>query len=144
MQSELYKRGQRLVSIVVPETFEEWKDAVSQGFAVATTREQREEWGLGPTDDIPILPSSEVVELVFLAPGDDMFGDGDPEYNTLNSEGPIEEEFGEVVLGPDGEYYKLTEDGELEYDSEGNPVLDERFHGGRRLPRPGFSPESSV
>ena len=101
------------------------------GFAVATTAQQRHEWGLQPTEDIPRLPPSEIVELVFLAP-DDPAIDELMEFNPYaNLDISPEEESGEIVLGPDGEYYKADE-GDLLYDSEGNPIRDERFSGGRR------------
>ena len=141
MQREVHKRGSRLVSIVIPESFEDWKTAVGAGLAVATTPAQRKEWGLSPAEDIPIIASEEVVDLTFLAPDDPMFDD----YVDYNPS-PIphafpEEENGEVIMGADGELYKLDEEGALLYDDQGNPVLDERFQGGVRRT---FDPESSV
>ena len=137
---ELHKLGSRLVSIVLPETFEEWRESVAAGYAVATTAEQRAQWGLEPAQDIPNLPQSEIVELVFLAPDDEALDEIQGFNPYANTDITPEEDAGEVVLGPDGEFY-VADDGNLVYDDEGNPILDDRFQGGRRKP---FSPESSV
>ena len=137
---EVHKLGSRLVSIILPETFAEWREAVAAGFAVATTAEQRSAWGLKISDDIPTLPQSEIVELAFLAPDDEAFDEIQGFNPYANTDITPEEDAGEVVLGPDGEFY-VADDGNVVFDDEGNPIKDERFIGGVRRP---FSPESSV
>ena len=131
MESRLYKRGSRLVSIVRPTNLEEYRWAVGQGFCVATTRRQREDWDLVPSDDVPVRPSEEIVELTFLAPEDEAFEDEQHNPNLDTALAP-EEEAGEIVEGPDGEFYKVGEDGEILTNEDGDPVPDDRFERGVR------------
>ena len=98
---EVHKLGSRLVSIVLPETFEEWRESVAAGYAVATTAEQRASWDLEPAQDIPNIPQSEIVELVFLAPDDEALDEIQGFNPYANTDITPEEDAGEVVLGPD-------------------------------------------
>ena len=69
MEEELYKRGVTLVSICFPESFEEWREAVAAGYHVATTPEQRAEWGLPEVGELPVLSREDLLEMMFLTPG---------------------------------------------------------------------------
>lgn len=70
---------QRMVTLVYPLTFEEFRQYFDQGYQCATTREQRIEWSLEPLDDLRVLSQEEALRVLFAEPGDPILDEFDDE-----------------------------------------------------------------
>ena len=68
---------QRMLTLVNPQTKEEFEWALANKFLVATSPCQRAEWGLDQYEDLPVMSPTEVLQVAF--------GDGnDPVHERLD------------------------------------------------------------
>ena len=70
MEQETFELSKRLVSVMFPQTFEEYRDALEAGYQVATTQDQRKAWGLQPFGHLPVISPQEAIALLFAEPSD--------------------------------------------------------------------------
>ena len=94
---------QRMVTLVYPLTFEEFRQYFDQGYQCATTREQRIEWSLEPVDDLRVLSQEEALRVLFAEPGDpilDEFDDEcspDPNWELTEANAPDADAMGRIA-----------------------------------------------
>lgn len=69
----------RVVSVAYPLTLEEFRTYYAQGYQVATTAEQRAEWGLEPVDSLSVLSHEQALRVLFAEPGDPILDELDEE-----------------------------------------------------------------
>jgi len=70
MEQETFEMHDRMVSVMFPQTFDEYRDALEAGHQVATTHDQRKAWGLQPFDHLPVISPDEAIALLFAEPSD--------------------------------------------------------------------------
>ena len=70
MEQETFDLEGRMVSVMFPQTFDEYRDALEAGHQVATTHDQRKAWGLQPFDHLPVISPDEAIALLFAEPAD--------------------------------------------------------------------------
>lgn len=70
MEQETFEMHDRMVSVMFPQTYDEYRDALEAGHQVATTDDQRKAWGLQPFGHLPVITPDEAIALLFAAPGD--------------------------------------------------------------------------
>ena len=104
MEHETLQFEHRLISVVFPLTREEYDAAMASAYQVATTEQQRRDWGLPPTPDLPEMSTEQAMKLLFAQPGD-----------------PALDEF-DTELGPSDE--ELEAEMEAEHASRGEVKLD--------------------
>ncbi|MYH32139.1 MAG: hypothetical protein F4137_25580 [Acidobacteria bacterium] len=69
----------RIVSVAYPLTLDEFREYYNQGYQVATTAEQRAEWGLDPVEDLSVLSHEQALRVLFAEPGDPILDEVDDE-----------------------------------------------------------------
>ena len=70
MEQETFSMSNRMVSVMFPQTYDEYRDALEAGYQVATTEDQRKGWGLQPFDHLPVISPQEAIALLFAEPSD--------------------------------------------------------------------------
>ncbi len=85
MEVERIEDGQpeeaRMLTIVYPDSREQFDWALAQGYLVGTTPEQREAWALPQHDGLPVLTPDEVLRVAFADPDDPVHEKFDPEMS---------------------------------------------------------------
>ncbi|MDE2907084.1 MAG: hypothetical protein OXQ28_13500 [Acidobacteriota bacterium] len=71
--------AERIVSVAYPLTFEEFQRYYEQGYQVATTAEQRVEWGLEAHENLSVLSHEQALRVLFAEPGDPILDEVDEE-----------------------------------------------------------------
>ena len=69
----------RVVSVAYPLTLEEFRMYYEQGYQVATTAEQRAEWGLAQVESLSVLSHEQALRVLFAEPGDPILDELDEE-----------------------------------------------------------------
>ena len=70
MRAQTFDYSDRLISVMYPGNFKEYQDALAAGYQVATTPQQRLDWGLKAFDDLAVLKPEEAIAVLFAEPGD--------------------------------------------------------------------------
>lgn len=90
MEHEIFEQGtgpeSRMVTVLFPATREEYDQGMASGYQVATTDRQRREWGLEPTEDLPLLTPERFMSLLFAEPGDPALDEFDKDIDSESDE----------------------------------------------------------
>ena len=78
MKEQAMSFGNREVKVVYPASYQEYQQALSAGFQVATTADQRREWGVDPHEALPVLSTDDAMRILFADPGDPVLDQLDP------------------------------------------------------------------
>ena len=111
MREQTFDFSERLISVMYPSNFKEYQEALAAGYQVATTPQQRIDWGLKSFDDLAVLQPDEAIAVLFAEPGDPALA----QYDLELAENPdnYDDEGNFVGLDPD-----LDVDDEIRVETE--------------------------
>ena len=81
-QSQPVRRGEVVFSVIYPNSRGEFEQALSLGYPVVTTPEQRDEWGYPPLDDAKVVPVDVALAGLTGGPDDPVHEDLDPQVES--------------------------------------------------------------